>query len=40
MGRVKTKLVGAVDSLTLDELLTLDKLDTVTALKEMAGSAA
>lgn len=40
VGRVKTKLVGAVDSLTLDELLTLDKLDTVTALKEMAGSAA
>lgn len=39
-GRVKTKLVGAVDSLTPDELLTLDKLDTVTALKEMAGSAA
>ena len=39
-GRVKTKLVGAVDSLTPDELLSLDKLDAVTALKEMAGGAA
>lgn len=39
-GRVKTKLVGAVDSLTPDELLSLDKLDAVTALKEMAGDAA
>ena len=39
-GRVKTKLVGAVDSLSPDELLSLDKLDAVTALKEMAGGAA
>lgn len=39
-GRVKTKLVGAVDSLTPDELLSLDKLDAVTVLKEMADGAA
>lgn len=39
-GRVKTKLVGAVDSLTPDELLSLDKLDAVTVLKKMAGGAA
>ncbi len=39
-GRVKTKLVGAVDSLTPNELLSLDKRDAVTALKKMASGAA
>lgn len=39
-GKVKTKLVGAASSLTLAELLSLDKLDAVTALREMANSAA